>query len=379
MDLKPEIIAFITSYFPAVGGAEVALRQVAERLCPEFDFLIVTARGRSTLPRTEVVREGAIWRLGIGGAIDKWLLPVTTEVVRGHVRQLQAEGRRMILWGMDITQASLAASLLHRRHPGIPFVLTVQYGESHGRLARGRMGLIRRSFEHMLGQADHVTAISKPLEDLAHVHGYRGPTSLIPNGVDLERFRPPGPRASPGRPTLITTSRLVGKNGIDTLLRTIQILAQAYPAMECRIVGDGPLRPGLEDLAARLGIRDLVRFYGSVPHEDIPRHLWESDVFIRASRSEGMGNSFVEAMAAGVPVIGTGVVGLSEIVMDRETGLLARVDDPQDLADKIRLLLTDPFLAARLARQALTMVSERFSLDVVARKYAFVFEEVLQR
>jgi glycosyltransferase involved in cell wall biosynthesis len=55
------------------------------------------------------------------------------------------------------------------------------------------------------------------------------------------------------------------------------------------------------------------------------------------------------------------------------------VDDPQDLADKIRLLLTDPFLAARLARQALTMVSERFSLDVVARKYAFVFEEVLQR
>ena len=375
---RAEIIALITSYFPAIGGAEVALRQVAERLSAEFDFLIVTSRGRPTLPKAEFAREGLIWRLGFGSTMDRWLLPITSEAVHRRIRQRRGEGSRMILWGMDVSQASLTASFLHRRNPDIPFVLTIQYGEAPGRLAHGRMGLIRRSFEHMLGQADQVTAVSNPLAELARTHGHRGPISVIPNGVDIDRFRRDPAHGSTGGPTVVTVSRLVRKNGVDCLLQAIARLKQDVPGIVCRIIGDGPERSSLMRLSSDLGISSSVLFLGKVLHEEIPRHLWESDIFVRPARSEGMGTAFVEAMASGLPVIGTAVGGVPDVIHDGETGLLAEVDHPDDLARKIRRVLADKELAARLARQGMAMVLERFDAEFVSRRYAHVFREALR-
>jgi glycosyltransferase involved in cell wall biosynthesis len=375
---KPSILAFITSYLPEVGGAEIALRQIAERLSDEYNFHILTARSSPNNPRGETSPVASVRRLGIGSPVDKWLLPVLVWPAWRMVRRDLARGAKTILWGMDITQASLSASLIRRFVPRVPFALTIQYGGGPERVARGRWGLIRLAFEQMLSRVDYVTAISSPLLELAREYGYGGPAVLIPNGVDLDRFRPRGPRSGSRRPTIISTSRLVGKNGIDTLLQAIQLLARDYPAVECRIVGDGPERSNLERLAASLGLREAVRFCGSVPHEDVPRHLWESDVFVRPSRSEGMGNSFVEAMAAGLPVIGTRVGGIPEIIQDGETGLLAQVNDPADLAEKIRLLLTQPDLAARLAQRGQAVARDRFDLSAIARKYALVFEQLLK-
>jgi phosphatidylinositol alpha-1,6-mannosyltransferase len=284
-----------------------------------------------------------------------------------------------LLWGIDITQASLAAALFRRRNPGLPLVITIQYGEAPERLESGRGGLIRRSFRTMLSHADHVTAISTSLLALAHDHGYRGPATLIPNGVDIERFRCREPRSPSRPPTVITVGRLVPKNGVDTLLRAMPVLRGDFPGLQCRIVGDGPERASLEALARDLGLGETVRFYGSVSHEAVARHLWESDVFARASRSEGMGTAFVEALAAGLPIVGTPVGGITDIIRDGETGLLTPVDRPADLADKVRLLLTRKEFAAALAQQGMAMVRERFDADRVAERYAQVFRETLRR
>jgi phosphatidylinositol alpha-1,6-mannosyltransferase len=374
---RPRIIAFITSYFPDVGGAEIALRQVADRLAGQFEFHIVASRRRLASPRTEIMNEGRLWRWGIGSPIDKWLLPV---VAASGLRRMVAEiGSPALLWGIDITQASLAAAVLRRRNPGLPLVITIQYGETPERLESGRGGLIRRSFRTMLSLADHVTAISTPLLALARDHGYRRPVTLIPNGVDVERFRCRNPRSPSRPPTVVTVGRLVPKNGVDTLLRAVSLLRSDLPGLQCRIVGDGPERARLEALARDLGLGGAARFYGSVSHEAVAQHLWESDVFARPSRSEGMGTAFVEALAAGLPIVGTPVGGIVDVIRDGETGLLTPVDQPADLAEKIRLLLTRREFAASLVHQGAAVVRERFDADRVAERYAQVFRETLRR
>jgi glycosyltransferase involved in cell wall biosynthesis len=91
-----------------------------------------------------------------------------------------------------------------------------------------------------------------------------------------------------------------------------------------------------------------------------------------------MGTAFVEALAAGLPIIGTCVGGIADIIRDGETGLFAQVDEPADLAHKIRLLLADRGLAARLAEQGLAWVRDRYDAESVARRYSAVFEEALR-
>ncbi len=374
---KPKVIAFITSYFPSIGGAEVGLRQVAKALSEECDFAIVTASRRAGRTSVESCPEGQIWRLGIGSSIDKWLLPLMAPIVRRKVERERGASGKAIMWGVDITQASLLAALVSRSDPSLPLVLTVQYGEDPKRLESGRWGLIRASFDFMLRHAAHVTAISTSLLESVRRHGYDGPASLIPNGVDLHLFRQPAERSPRSHPTVITVSRLVEKNGIDTLVRALALLVEDFPTIECRVIGDGPQRRALENLACRLGISGQIQFAGEVPHERIPCLLWESDVFVRPARSEGMGNAFVEALAAGVPIIGTDVGGIPDIIHDGETGLLTRVDDAVDLARKIRQLLGDHDLAARLSRQGSAWIRERYDLANCAQAYAAVFDRVL--
>jgi glycosyltransferase involved in cell wall biosynthesis len=375
---RPHVLAFTTSYFPHIGGVEVTLRQVAERLAADFDLTIVTARRTRKSPAAESQPEANLRRLGLGGPLDKWLLPVLATFLRRELTAERAAGRELILWGLDITQGSLAAAWLRRWAPSVPFILTIQYGETARRVERGRLGLIRLGFRSMLAQADRVTAISTALVQLARENGHQGRVWLIPNGVDLNRFRRPGAKPPDGIPTVITVSRLVGKNGVDTLLRSVAALSCRNVSLQCRVLGDGPERSHLEQLATDLGIGPRVQFLGSLPPAEVPRHLWHSDVFVRASRSEGLGNAFIEAMAAGVPVVGTPVGGVMDLVHDGETGMLAPVDDPEALADRIQRLLEDPPLAQRLARRALALVKERHDIDVIAGQYAQLFKEALQ-
>jgi glycosyltransferase involved in cell wall biosynthesis len=376
---KPEIIAFTTSYFPEIGGAEIALRQVAERLSAGFDFLIVTARGRrANLPK-ETATEGRVLRLGIGLAGDKWLLPAMAPVVSRLVARRMAEGTPCLLWGMDITQGALLAALVQRLRPQAPFVVTIQYGGGERRLVRGRAGLIAPAVSFLLSRATRVTAVSSNLVDLGRRFGAHDDPMLIPNGVDLARFKPREEKRPGSPPTVITVSRLAPKNGVDTLLQALPPLRDAFPDLRCLVVGDGPERRRLEQMARRLDLNPTVRFLGSVPHDAVPSYLGESDVFVRASRSEGLGTAFLEALAMGLPVIATPVGGIPDIIRDGETGLWTPADDAQQLAQNLRRLLTDRDLARRLGRGGMEHVRKHFDADVVARKYLAVFNEVIAR
>lgn len=376
--MKPKIIIYTTSYVPFVGGAEIAIQEVARRLSSAFDIVIVTARQKKELPKKETLPEGIILRVGLGTRLDKWLLPILGTFALVRYRECQSDSR--LIWGMDISQGSLAAALIKWLRPRIPFVLTIQYGYGDTRLVSGRWGSIGFAFRRMLLSADYVTAISGYLLDTARRRGLVVPSEIIPNGVDGAQFFPQQQGASAPEKnhyTVVTTSRLVEKNAVDVLIRAVAEVKKQYPSVRCHIIGDGPQKDMLLKLTRELHLENEIFFLGAVPYEEIPGYLRASDLFVRASRSEGMGNSFIEALACGIPIIGTAVGGIPDIIKDGETGVFASVDDAGDLAKKIIMFMKDGKLGSRLARNGRAMVLERFSWDSIAKSYEAVFTEAL--
>lgn len=373
-DARPAIFVFTTAYYPLIGGAEIAIQEIAKRLKNEFRFFVITARMSPSLSKRESRPESTVIRVGFGSKFDKWLMPVLA--IPYFSREIRNQGiapSRVILWGMDISAGALGASFLKIIFPRLPFVFSIQYGYGEERLRRGRFGMIRRAFVFMLRRADSVTAISSYLADAARQFGYQKKVELLPNGVDLKQFsaRKKEPRSLP--PTVITVSRLVQKNGVDILIRAVAEVKKFLPDIRCRIIGDGPERKSLERLAKSLGLERACGFYGGVPYEELPGHLAGANVFARPSRSEGMGNAFIEALAAGLPVIGTPVGGITDIIRDGETGLFCRVEDPADLASKIIALLTNPSLVSSIVSNGRKMVEERFSWGRIASAFGELF------
>lgn len=380
---KQKIIVCATAYYPFVGGAEIAIEEVARRLSGQFDFFILTARMSRALPRLEMRPEGTIVRLGVGARFDKWLLPILIPYYFSS--QFSISDSKFLLWGMDIGQGSFGAVVVKMFCPRLPFILTIQYGESDEYLRRGRFGLIRRGFRAMLARADFVTVISSYLLLLAREHGFCGPAEVIPNGADIEKFRVKNPwpdrqesriKGNEGK-TIITVSRLVAKNGIDILIDAVAEIKKTIPDIRCVIIGDGPERKSYESRIQNHGLEYNIQMMGEIAHTDIAEYLHQADVFVRPSRSEGMGIAFAEAMAAGLPVIGTAVGGIPDIITHERTGLLARPEDASGLAEAIIRLLRNPSFAQHIALAGQEKAAERFGWDGIARAYIRVFLQEL--
>jgi len=374
---KPVIFVFSTAYLPFIGGAEVAIEQVAKRLKDRYDFFIFTSRMRRDLPKREVRDEGCVVRIGFGNKLDKfWLLFFGWFAAWLELRKQRG---KIIFWVMDFSFGAAAAGILKIFYQKIPLVFTIEYGYGDERVAKGRFGLMNFAFRLILLQSDYVTAISHYLLHLCGQYGYIGEEAVIHNGVDLEKFSEERKENKKISNTIITISRLVPKNGVDILIKAFAELKRQLPTsnLQLHIIGDGSERKNLERMAYGLELEADIKFFGSAPYSELPKYLAQTDVFARPSRSEGMGNAFVEALAAGVPIIGTPVGGILDIIKDGETGLFARVDDPKDLAEKIKILLEDKALARKIVENGKKMVEERFSWNKISRNYADVFNHEL--
>ena len=140
------------------------------------------------------------------------------------------------------------------------------------------------------------------------------------------------------------------------------------------VVGDGPLREELAREAARLGIAPHVQLLGDLA--DVRFALEALDVFVLPSRTEGMSNALLEAMAMGLPVVATAVGGTPEVIGDGQTGLLVATDDPSAIAAAITRLLDDPATAARLGAAARQTVEEKFGAKSMVRQLEAVYAAV---
>lgn len=225
-------------------------------------------------------------------------------------------------------------------------------------------------------------AISTFLARWAAIAGFQGAVEIIPNGVDTKRFSEAYPPAvineikdrlgkNMGDVFLITTSRLVRKNAVDDVITALTTLSENVRFI---VLGTGPLEEELKRKTKKLKLENRVQFLGHVEHEELPKYLKACDIFIRPSRSEGMGNSFVEAMAAGLPVVATQEGGIADFLFDEKrnpdkpiTGWAVDKDSPGQIAGAIKEIMSRPEKVRAVIATAQQMVTEKYDWDLVAK------------
>jgi glycosyltransferase involved in cell wall biosynthesis len=183
----------------------------------------------------------------------------------------------------------------------------------------------------------------------------RLPSHVVPLGIDLARFSAERPRRKSA--VVGNVARLVAQKGQRTLVEAAPLVLEQRPDARFVVVGEGELRKELEELA------DGLPFEFRGLRDDVPEQLAEFDVFAFPSFFEGLCLAVIEAQAAGVPVVATPVGGITETVVDGETGLLVPPRDAESLAAAILRLLGDGALASRLALEARARVLERYSIE----------------
>jgi glycosyltransferase involved in cell wall biosynthesis len=199
---------------------------------------------------------------------------------------------------------------------------------------------------------------------------------VIYNGVGMRPLSSRAAREGPLVVGLVANPNRPVKR-VDLFIRAAAVLASRVGGVRFEIVGDGPLRGELESLAASMGIASAVRFRGSVT--DVPRVVETFDIGVLSSDSEGLANSILEYMAAGVPTVARRVGGNVEVVRHGETGLLVDGDTPEDLASGIERLLVDPSLRSKMGQQARTAAERDFSLERYVQRHEQYYCRMLMR
>ncbi len=374
-----KVLIFSTAYLPFIGGAELAVKEITERLGGDFIFDMVTARLKMEAPSRERVGNVNIYRIGIGvPKIDKYWLALF-----GHkfAQKLHRKNQYDAIWAIMASYGGLSALFFKKKNPEIPFLLTLQEGDDLKYIEK-RMGILRHWFRQIFQRANYVQCISNFLAAWAKKMGAKCPVEVMPNGVNLNKF-PISNFQFPNKKlkeklgikenekVVITVSRLVGKNGIGDLINAVQKLRIIN--YKLLILGSGPLEKNLKLQVTSYKLQDKVLFLGEMPNEHVPEYLAIADVFARPSLSEGLGTAFLEAMAAAVPIIGTKVGGIPDFLQDGETGLFCEVQNPQSIAEKINLLLTDENLRQKLIFNGKKLIEEKYQWDLIADKMRNIF------
>lgn len=249
----------------------------------------------------------------------------------------------------------------------------------------GRLPVSKQTLGYVLRRARHVVAAGGyPAAEAEHAAGRKLPVTVVPPGVDTQRFQPlseaqrADARAHFGLPgdaeLVVGISRLVPRKGFDTAIRAAALLARTRPRLVLAISGGGRDEPRLRRLVDELGAP--VRFLGRVGNDDLPLLYGCADVYAMLCRNrwggleqEGFGIVFLEAAACGVPQVAGDSGGAAEAVVDGITGLVVRrPDDPRDVAEAFERLLDDPEAARQMGRAARQRAITEFSYDVLARR-----------
>lgn len=398
-----KVLIFSLNYYPRfIGGAEVAIKEITDRIAPEeIEFHMLTLRFDSQLPKVEKVGNVLVHRVGFTRAnptiadLKSFPLHFNKHVFQMfgafYALKLHLRYRYDGIWAMMAHSCGVPAAMFTLFTKKPKYLLTLQEGDPIDyieRTVRPAWPLFVRAFT----RADAIQAISNFLGNWAKKRGFKGDLSIIPNAVNTRHFseiyseRELAPvmeklGKKQGDVFLITTSRLVTKNAVDDVISALALMPSH---IHFAILGIGPDEAMLKALAKEKGVESRVHFLGQVGHGDMPKFLKACDIFIRPSRSEGMGNSFVEAMAAELPVIATQEGGIADFLFDpvknpdhEPTGRAVLKDDPVGIAHQVEAYLVDRELTARIVANAKRLAFQKYDWDLIAKDMLSLFKRLL--
>ncbi|MFL5517565.1 MAG: glycosyltransferase family 4 protein [Gemmatimonadales bacterium] len=381
-------------YPPCGSGAGLATEALAEGLASRGVSVDVVAGGERTSSDPRLLWDGdaaeeglltvhrvpsrrrAAHEAGMRGAVG--YLAAATPIVRGL---LASERYDVVHFIFSLPTAAMLPLLdLH----GAPVVVSLHGSDVPGYDAARRDVRHAHRVLHPLTRwiwhrADRVIVPSESLGRLARRTHADLRYSVVHGGVDLARFRPRMAlrRIPDGVVRCLAVARLVERNGLDELLDALALLERGRYQLE--IVGSGPYEPALRERVRRLALESHVRFTGWLDHAEVARRHRAADLFTLTPRVESFGNAFLEALASGLPIVGSTAGGIPELVEHTRHGLLVPTGKPGELAHAISYLAADQRLRLEMGRRARADAERRHSWDRMTTRHLALYNGVKGR
>lgn len=388
-----KIIQVVHRYYPAVGGTENQVKSISEELVRRgHKVSVITTSSLSVLDipslfhpfrrkkvnvqkseeieGVDVHRYDALFRFYGFLAISpmRKLLTIKADIIHAY--------------GFYITTSLVA--MMAAKHRSIPFLLTANDAtvSLYGSTAKRACSNI---YNHIIGKllilnSARVIAVSRTnAEDLVKLGVTEQKITVVPNGIKMERFLD-GTSVSieQNGPIVLYVGRISEDKGIQCLIRAAPSVLKDFPHTRFLIVGEdygclGKFRA----LVNNLGMEKSVIFTGRLTDKRLVSVYRSADVFVLPSELEAFGIVVIEAMASGVPVIVSNCGGMKDIVKDGTNGFLFDVGDARQLAEIIKVLLSNEELRIRLAKNGKKTVRERYTIDKVVDTLEKLYEKTL--
>jgi len=394
--MKKRVLIFSLTYHPYVGGAELAIKEITDRMpASEYEFDMLTLRFDKNLPKVERVGNVTVYRIGLASdtpEISDRRIPLIAKLAKilfpftafFKARALHKREAYDMTWAMMANYAGFGALLFKYAYPRIPYFLELQDGNTLEQVKARQpiLLLLWPLYKRVYLKADFIKVISSFIEKLAKNIGFTGHIAIIPNAVDVAKFSALVPKETEvelkskfgkklGDVFLFTASRLVLSRGVEDVIRALAFLP---PHVKLLVAGTGDDQKKLEKIAHDTGVGNRVIFAGHIDHAKLPAYYKVSDIFVRPSIVEGFGSSFVEAFASGIPVVATPVGGIPDFLSDPErnsdkpaTGLFCEPKNPESIARKVTRYMKEPSLVAEVVQNAKALAEKKYDWDIVAK------------
>lgn len=379
------VVMISSVFFPSIGGAQTVILDVGRKLQERGVAVLVVTRHYQGLARYEEVGGLPTYRVGRG---DSNKVVAALSFIQGAAQVLAQQQHRYNVLHCHQMISPMTIGLIAKALVRKPLVVMPHRSGDIGDIGiltqrRPLTGRVRLAAARQ--QADAFVCISKAIHD--ELRGIGVPESKlwdIVNGVDMQRFHPSTAeqRAAlrqqlglPDGPLAVFTGRLVPEKGIDVLLRAWPSVLQHVPNAHVVLVGAGEQRPQLEALARQQDIESQVVFAGG--SDDVAPFLRAADAFVLPSYAEGLPVALLEAMACGLPCIGTAIDGTRNLIEDGVSGRLVPAGDASTLGQGLVEALSSSS-AQEWGLHAHQKVSRDYSLDSVADRYIDMYTALLQ-
>lgn len=387
-----KILTPVLHYHPVIGGFEIFIKNVCERLGRDHDIHIITGKVKGqptyhTQHKLKIHRSASLFQLKDYSYSSFWyiftMLPFlffsSLRIIRKEkIEVLHAQGF-----------FSGVVCYLLQKITRVPYIMTIQSADFTIYHSEIKFNLIIKAQDLLEKKVYKNASLCHAVSDdlCTHFNNQGIQTChMVPNGVETDIFKSIDEhkkkeirkKLNVKTPYFVSClSRLQEKNGTHTLIEAMHILVKKRNDISCYIIGDGIERLRLEDMIKKYGLEKHVFLIGQVLHEDVGDHIAASDVFVRPSTAEGFGIVYLEAMACNVPVIATPVGGIVDFLKDGETGLLCKVENPDDLALKIETLIDDDILAQKIVTNSRKMIDEKYSWDFISEDILALYKKVV--
>ncbi len=393
-----KILVVTPTFLPVVGGAELGIYEIYNRLGKHHDIRILTPE----FPQKIISRQGVK---------DKYFSKKNLKVRRFKDRFNLAKMRGQRILGRLIPPLSISYiwpvfSQIKKFHPDvINFHYVVPGGLSLIMVKKltkipivlsliSRADVLKNINPYFKKHPSYFSAILKSVSCIAPISPYYSgeilkniPTKIIPYGVDTKRFSPgiSGEKnknrlkIDKNKIILFTLQRLVKVKRIDILIKSLEYILKTNKNVLLVIGGKGPEENSLKDLAKKIGLYDNIMFAGYIPEKDLPKYFAMSDIFVFSSINETFGIIFPQAMASGKPIVAINSTAIPKVVDNGLNGTLVGSLKPKQFAKAVVKLMNDKNLMKKYSQNGRKKAVEKYDWDIIAQQYEQVFQNLIKR